>query len=477
MHASKLVSSLCFCRFSSLESSILKSPILRFTGSQALPVTKLSPVVSPTLTTRETVTTPSLQQLLPPALTTPPLHQQPVAVPHVLPYHFVDVEVQLKKGCHDILLEGKVGVVSNISGNMATVRIWDNSSDITIPRDSLEPVPPRAQDTVKVLGGNESVLGLVGTLVSTIGNDGIVQFISINKNRKKNPAQIPLSQLGRYRPKSRFTSGLPLGMFPKRLGGPAMSTATITGGGSSATTTTTTGPPGKASPILFPVLYAVPAANTSSLSPFFTASLPRFVSSSSSGTSSGSGVTLPASLSTSHLINPRLSFGDRSLSLFGGSRTDKSNLPDSTSSATTTTVRKLPWDADKDFVTALPSRTNPLATPTASKMAAYRNLFDRKDSEPAKNRLQSDPASLVSTRRTVDRPTGQLFTFPISLNGILPGGMRYAGQSSFPKPVSRGGGSGSSNGYSISEILEKLVKNQRDYAYELTSPMATGGCG
>lgn len=194
----------------------------------------------------------------------------------LVPYYLVDVEVELKKGCHDILLQGRVGVVRSIDKKMATVQITNHSSDITIPHESLQPVTPRPSDTVKVIGGNDTVLGLIGTLVSTIGKEGVIQFLSHNKQRRKNPAQIPLSQLGRYAPKSKFPSASSGAFFPNNIG--------IIGKGSALPRATTTK---EATPMLVPLVYAVPTQVQTSLGPFFS-SVSAFSSSGTKHTGSSS---------------------------------------------------------------------------------------------------------------------------------------------------------------------------------------------
>ena len=203
--------------------------------------------------------------------------------PSLVPYYLVDVEVQLKKGCHDILLQGRVGVVRSIDKKMATVQITNHSSDITIPHESLQPVTPRPSDTVKVIGGNDAVLGLIGTLVSTLGKEGVIQFLSHNKQRRKNPAQIPLSQLGRYAPKSKFPSALPSGgaFFPNNIG--------IVGKGSAPSSRTTT--TNETTPVLFPLVYAVPSQVQTSLGPFFSSGRPLSSSITALTSSLGTGQT------------------------------------------------------------------------------------------------------------------------------------------------------------------------------------------
>ena len=203
----------------------------------------------------------------------------------IVPYHLVDVAVKLKPGRHDFMLQGKVGVVSDVKGKIATVRIKENSSNITIPHESLQPVTPLRSDTVKVIGGNEAMLGLIGTLVSTIEGDGVVQFTSNLRQRRRNPAQIPLSQLGRFAPKSRFPcsgSGAFFSGIVARGGGGESNSSSSSSSISTTISPTTTAPAkstnstaSTSSGILFPLVFtSVPPSQTPiSLGPFFSPSI------------------------------------------------------------------------------------------------------------------------------------------------------------------------------------------------------------
>lgn len=387
--------------------------------------------------------------------------QQPVATPYVAtphldPYHLVDVEVQLKPGCHDIMLQGKVGVVSKVSAKMATVQIRENSSDITIPTNSLKPVPARPFDTVKVIGGSEAVLGFVGTLVSTIGNDGVVQFISINRQRKRNPAQIPLSQLGRYSPKSKFPSAVPSGsvsFFPKSLAncGP-VSTSTLGGAG--------VGSGGERTPQMLVPLQLYPVSTLGSLFPL-SSSLPLFTSSLTSSSISPSArwtTTHSNSSSSSGSHNAIPSSQGNLFRLFD--RTVESVTPDST------TGKGWGLHVEQD------------SGRMQSRGSSGGFIGTHKGLELTASRFPSGISLPRSQHQSI--PRGQLPTLPDFLvKNVHPNhrGLFFVNQLGRPRVVNQvggGGASGSSNGYSISEVLDKLVKNQRAYVYELTSPTTPG---
>ena len=327
-----------------------------------------------------------------------------------------------------------MGVVSKIAGKMATIHIKDNSSDISIPHESLVPVSPRLSDTVKVIGGSETVLGLIGTLVSKIGNDGIVQFFSYNRQRRRNPAQIPLSQLGRYTPKSKFASGYPSTMvYPHnalRVANNPVSTAT-----------------GKTQ-LVYPVqLVAVPSAQGPSLG-----ALQLFPAQSSLSLLSSTGMTFPVSssiLATSRL-NPSSSLS--SSAAFGTAI--EADKPDST-------TPDKPWEnVEQD------SAVNKYATPQRARVPTTNS---RMNSGMIGGRFSS---SLANSSMRLDVPTGNLLTYPIQSKVLAnPTKLKYilSQASSANNVVDRGG-----NGYSISDILDKLVRNQRNYTYELTSPTKPG---
>ena len=103
--------------------------------------------------------------------------------------------VTLKSTSRDVIMHGQVGVVKRVTtGDTASVHLLSTSSDIHVPCSSLEPVKPRQKDIVKVIGGTHC-LGRIGTLMSVIGEHGIVKFM-----RGDNIAQIPLRNLGKYAP-------------------------------------------------------------------------------------------------------------------------------------------------------------------------------------------------------------------------------------------------------------------------------------
>ena len=110
-------------------------------------------------------------------------------------YDLVDTMVTLKSTSRDVIMHGQVGVVKRVTtGDTASVHLLSTSSDIHVPCSSLEPVKPRQKDVVKVIGGTHC-LGRIGTLMSVIGEHGIVKFM-----RGDNIAQIPLRNLGKYAP-------------------------------------------------------------------------------------------------------------------------------------------------------------------------------------------------------------------------------------------------------------------------------------
>ena len=110
-------------------------------------------------------------------------------------YDLVDTMVTLKSTSRDVIMHGQVGVVKRVTTNdTASVHLLSTSSDIHVPCSSLEPIKPRQKDVVKVIGGTHC-LGRIGTLMSVIGEHGIVKFM-----RGDNIAQIPLRNLGRYAP-------------------------------------------------------------------------------------------------------------------------------------------------------------------------------------------------------------------------------------------------------------------------------------
>lgn len=441
-----------FYRVAAFQSSFLKSPTLQLTSSQRLPVTK-TPVMSSNTSlypSPVTSTTPS------------PSRQQPVASLHIDPYHLVDVEVQLKPSCHDIMLQGRVGVVTKISGRTATVQIRDNSSDVTIPHDSLMPVPVRPSDTVKVIGGSDSILGFVGTLVSKIGSDGVVQFVS---TRRRNPAQVPLSQLGRYSPKSKFPLGLPLSVIPSKASSPVPNTSSGLNRASVASNnlgvlnrSVATFGGTSASPVM--CLYAVPTQEqrdssgmlrspTRSSNPFFATSAANFPTTSAM-------VSMPRPCS-SNSTTAFLSHARNSAVLFGG--LVERDGPDSRERTERDSARP------RTFVVTNPST---------------RYVFSQK--APDFSTARQGTTLVASQRRAVDRPTGQLVPFPVNpLSMKIPTpsqGLFFLGPGGVAKVVARGGGADvRSNGYSVSEVLERLVENQRSYTYELTSPSTPGGCG
>ena len=109
-------------------------------------------------------------------------------------YDLVDTMVTLKSTSRDVIMHGQVGVVKRVTtSDTASVHLLSTSSDIHVPYSSLEPIKPRQKD-VKVIGGTHC-LGRIGTLMSVIGEHGIVKFM-----RGDNIAQIPLKNLGRYAP-------------------------------------------------------------------------------------------------------------------------------------------------------------------------------------------------------------------------------------------------------------------------------------
>ena len=110
-------------------------------------------------------------------------------------YDLVDTMVTLKSTSRDVIMHGQVGVVKRVTtSDTASVHLLSTSSDIHVPCSSLEPIKPRQKDIVKVIGGTHC-LGRIGTLMSVIGEHGIVKFM-----RGDNIAQIPLRNLGRYAP-------------------------------------------------------------------------------------------------------------------------------------------------------------------------------------------------------------------------------------------------------------------------------------
>lgn len=566
------------------QTSILKSPTLQLTSARTLPVTRkrlaataFSPppsssttnshrlqLVPPTtssssssrvkVTPSSTYASPRVQPVSSRAHTLPSptspttstttssssssstSRQQPVALD---PYHLKDVEVQLKPGCHDIMLRGKVGVVIRVSGKMATVQIRENSSDITVPHESLVPAPVRVSDTVKVIGGADSILGFVGTLVSRVGTDGIVQFISVNNQRRRNSAQVPLAQLGRYTPRSKFPSGPPLSLnlFPQRSaergggGGSVVSTAASTLVGSSTANQTQYMVPLD----LFAAAAAAAAAagtvpssrepTVCSLGPFFATSTPP-----SSSSSLFSGLSFPPpSSSSSSTSTTRLSMapfsgvgvrgsgksasvpnrkeGTNFFNFFGGrgdivsrggggggrsvSDGDKRDVPDSTTSVSDGgTLGRVERDsASQKTTTPHPARSPVLqggdtlfraasSSQGKSEHSSRRHYQQQSSSAPPPPPVSSRP---VQQHQAVDRPTGQIFPFPISMNnfpGLNRNQQRFFFFPGRMVPPSGGeGGGGMEGGKGIKEVLERLVRDQRDYTFDLASPSTPGGCG
>ena len=110
-------------------------------------------------------------------------------------YDLVDTMVTLKPTSRDVIMHGQVGVVKRVTASdTASVHLLNTSSDIHVPCNSLEPVKPCQKDVIKVIGGTHC-LGRIGTLMSVIGEHGIVKFM-----RGDNIAQIPLRNLGKYAP-------------------------------------------------------------------------------------------------------------------------------------------------------------------------------------------------------------------------------------------------------------------------------------
>ncbi len=372
----------------------------------------------------------------------------------------MDVEVKLRSGCRDIMLQGKEAVVKHISGKIATVKIRDNSSDLTIPHESLVPVPPRRSDMVKVIGGNESVLGLIGTLVSQIGDEGIVQFMSYNRQRQRNPAQIPLAQLGRYTPLSKFSSrpSPPVGLFSPSNSGE---------GGDRELDGVVTSTTSEGNQLMYR-LVALPTQHV----------FANNHSSTSLQSSSGTTISIPA-------MSPHSSTSNHYRQSLNMASSGAERLPINVSSMQSSNPSKNRAYAnfslrggddggdERDSAVIFPRHTRPSSASSPVTSATNNAITSGKAWPPgtAKDLYQSRNSNSL---QRMDKPTGQVFTFPVKNFAPDPRLQLLLNQRNFSGVVSRGGGSASSNGYVLSEVLEKLVKNQKSYRHELTSPSTPG---
>lgn len=74
---------------------------------------------------------------------------------------------------------------------MCTIFIEEEGTNFTISCDHLEPIAPQVNDKVKILIGEER--GMVGTLLSIDGQEGVVQF-----ENERNPKLIQTRILCRF---------------------------------------------------------------------------------------------------------------------------------------------------------------------------------------------------------------------------------------------------------------------------------------
>ncbi len=390
-------------------------------SSASSPITLKPPRIMPILASAESTST-----------STDSPRTQPVATPSFSPCYLVDVEVQLKPGCADILLKDRVGVVRKVEGKTAMVHIKENPSYITIPHDALVPVTPKISDAVKVIGGNSSLVGLIGTLVSLMDGEGLVQFLSWSNQRPRNPAQISLSHLGRYSPLSKFgsnsdhsrsnssprplsgdVSAKPSAMAAPRLmnvsGYNVIPVSTSRVGG------TSTSSPLNGLPLSFitPPSSKQPPAPSKPMPPAHISNLPSNLSSRPAVVDSTRGSDSPLT-SSEHLYRRRNGHQGLSLSQFNEHGINGH--------------QRLLQYGSNHFGPG----------PSFLGMVV--------DKDCLRNGKEKTTTSILLSKIAA-----------MNKNGFV--------------PVCRGGGP---HDVDISEVLEKLVRNQRDYLYELTTPLTPG---
>ena len=410
-------------------------------------------------------------------------HFQPVASPIVFPFYLLNVEVRLKPGYTDIMLANRVGIVRKISGKTATVHIRENSSYITIPHESLMPVLPRPSDTVKVIGGNESMLGMVGTLLSTLGKEALVQFLSWNNQRKIKSAHIPVAYLGHYIPTNKFCSKVLPFPSPGSL---------VTNYSATSASSRSTPPSSYPSPVQ--VIQVSPSHSPSSLSSksygFINTPLP---------SSSFSGLSLPVSFGrpTSHqdaltqTDSARPSFIHKTTTptntnmrsnsykryedeivLASDSRSDSRNIPVSHPWSSSYRCRVngdrngviiSQQAAGQDVSSGPPSLKELVSTLRKPQYSPSLGPLSR---SPVLQKFHSDMASLQNIEKDSCRTSADHRRL---LSGIV--AMQHMKQSS-AVPLNTGSGVGEEP--TTSDLIEKLVRTQRDYLHELTAPNSSG---
>ena len=365
------------------------------------------------------------------------------------------------------MLTNRVGVVRKVSGKTATVYIRANSSCITIPHDSLVPVHPRLSDTVKVIGGSECMLGLIGTLLSipVVGKEGLVQFLSWN-NRKRNSMQISLSYLGRYLPASKFCSDV----------------SSFSSGGfvlnDSITSTSTTRNGQVSYPSTVQLVQISPAHSSSSLRPlsFFNTQQP-----SSSLTFSGSGLPLSFSMPPSSRMDSPLTSSAVS-STFSGSTTPPHIVNLSRSNAHKDEDERDSISVGQCFHSFMTTNKRPSSKSTLVNQVSTQNGFDVSNNrnmvfsrqaalEPSSSRAVSmhqpcfvssstGASMLQNTTKDIDK-NKRLLSRLTEIQHRLHQGSVFG----------RGGGT---EEHSTSDMIERLVRTQRDYVYEMTTPTSPG---
>jgi len=373
---------------------------------------------------------------------------QPVATQSYSPCYLVDVEVRLKLGCADILLKDRVGVVRKVEGKTAMVHIKESPSYITIPHESLVPVDPHLLDTVKVIGGNSSLVGLIGTLVSftQIDGEGLVQFLSWSNQRPRNPAQISLLHLGRYSPLSKFGSN-------------------SSHSGSSGS------------------LRSVSGDSTGTAS-----SAPRILAGSHGGFK-----LVPSSSSLSKSGGKTSSsFPMSGLPLSFLTPPSSSPVPPKSKSAAPAHIVALPSNMSSRPAVMIREAVTPSGLPVTYSTLQYGHKKTLHSSSPSVRGGESTSNSngVMRNPKFVQLPGlpggvgGGTFqsigSFPLGMlmekdaprkENILLSKIAAMNRNGF-FPVSRGGGE--SEDVDMSEVLERLVKQQRDYLYELTTPTTPG---
>ena len=356
----------------------------------------------------------------------------------------MDVEVRLKPGCADILLKDRVGVVRKVEGKTAMVHIKEHPSYITIPHESLVPVSPGRSDTVKVIGGNNGLVGLIGTLLSItgIGSEGLVQFLSWSNQRPRNPAQISLSHLGRYSPLTKFGSNSMSSVSPSGR----VSSSDPVAPFSSSTRLLKATPSGFK---LVPISKSFGQQSSKSSSTFPTSGLPvSFV------TPPLSSQAMPKKTSPAppHISSLPTNLSSRPYIIARG-RTAESNIPLTYSALMYGRKNALQGGSIAQFSMGL--NNGGIRNPNVSQVAAFQGATFQN--------IRSIPSCEAGLDKDSPRTSKEN-----SANILL---SKIAAMKNDFLPVSRGGYSEVED---LSEVLARLVKEQRDYLYELTTPTTPG---